>query len=69
MLLGLMAKYSCEDCKLLLYFQDKFVLFEIENQGTILTNLVKAMERVKVGNLSYLGVLFFLSSFKMNSFS
>jgi len=47
LLLGLMAKYSCEDCKLLLYNDGKHILCDIENQGTILTNLVSAKERVQ----------------------
>ena len=51
-LLGLMAKYSCEDCKLLLYNEGKHIQLDIENQGTILTNLVSAKERVEVGYFS-----------------
>ena len=50
LLLGLIAKYSCEECKLLLFLDGKFVVFEIENHGTILTNLVTALDKVKVSN-------------------
>ena len=48
LLLGLMAKYSCEECKLLLLHKDRYTLFEMEDQATILANLVQAIETSQV---------------------
>ena len=64
LLLGLMAKYSCEDCKLLLYNDGKHILCDIENQGTILTNLVSAKERVQVGHFSFIASFFLIYPYK-----
>ena len=54
LLLGLMAKYSCENCELMLNYQGKVVRFEIENQATILGNLVTALDRVKVRLITFI---------------
>eukprot|EP00794_Sanderia_malayensis_P012166 gene12166-13421_t len=48
LLLGLMARYSCEECKVLLMHGENYLLFEIEDQSTILANLIQAKEKAEV---------------------
>ena len=57
MLLGLMCKYSCEDCVLVSFDhqQEKYVEVELD-KGTILENMAVVLDK-DLGDVSYLYIL------------
>ena len=54
MLLGLMCKYSCEDCNLIIFdqFQERYIDVELD-KGTILENMATVLEK-NIGDVSIL---------------
>ena len=53
-LLGLMCKYSCEDCNLIIFdqFQERYIDVELD-KGTILENMATVLEK-NIGDVSKL---------------
>ena len=50
-LLGLMCKYSCENCTMWMYGKDTYKEVQLTSEGTILSNLSQVMKAIKLFGL------------------